>query len=78
MPRRALEAKSVLDHWEAATDEIGDSSVTATDVVARSRREVIQTSLNRHLLPDQLELASLKSRHGATRDTPIDPSGRVA
>ena len=38
---------------------------------AGSRSGVSQTSLNRHLLPNSLELELLKSRHCATRDMDV-------
>lgn len=71
LPRHELEAETVLDHRKATTPEVDDSSETAADVVARSRREVGQTTLSRHLLPYPFDIESLKSRYGADRDMDV-------
>jgi hypothetical protein len=56
LPGHELEAETVVDHGEAATDEVGDFSETAADVVAGSHRKVGQPSLSRRLLADPFDL----------------------
>jgi hypothetical protein len=68
LPRDKLEAHAILDHGEAPTGEIGDTSQSAGNVFPRPGRGKGQPPFGGHLLTDALHFLLFQSGDGPTWD----------